>query len=159
MINFCRLWLLINIGLTFFAGAAIIITACVLFNTTGPTWPFWIGVGVSVVLVLASIISFIVWALVCGRFRRLCGPLTWVHDLLLLLSAASGIIGLILLFGQPPCGIGFLLDFAYFGVLAAILQAILRFMGCSLTQNGIIGVIIDIFNWITDALGLGGSNV
>lgn len=159
LINWCRLWLLINLGLSFLAGAMIVITACLLFTTTGVTWPFWVGVVISVVLVVVSILSFILWAAICGRLRRLCGPMVWVHDLLLLLSAASGVIGVILaFFGSPPCAIGFILDFAYYGVLAAILQAVIRLLGCPLGQNGIIGVIVSIFNWLTDTLGLNGNS-
>lgn len=157
LIDWCRLWLLINIGLAFFAGAAIVITACFLFNPAGLTSAFWVGVGISVALVLASIVSFIIWGFVCGRFRRMCGPLVWVHDILLLLSAASGIIGLLLL-GALPCAIGFFLDFAYFGVLAAITEAIIRITGCPLGQNGIIGIILVVVNWISDALGLNSGN-
>lgn len=155
LIDWCKLWLLLNIGLAFLTGAAIVITACLLFNPANVTNIFWIGVGVSVVLALVSIISFIVWAFVCGRLPGLCEPMAWVLDILSLLSAASGILALILgLFGHVPCAIGMVINFAYYGFLAWIILTTMRVAGCPIGRNGLIGVIIDFFTWLGDVLGL-----
>ena len=135
------------------------ITACFLFNPATLTNAFWVGVIISVVLVVVSILSFIAWGIICGRLPEMCGPLVWVHDILLLLSAASGLLGLLLLLlGQPPCAVGFFIDFAYYGILAAITEVVIRVVGCPLGQNGIVGVLIGIVEWIAQALGLDGGN-
>ena len=156
LVNWCLIWLWINFGVSIAAGIAVIVTACVLFNPAGLTSAFWAGVVVSAILIVGSIISFIVWAAVCGRLRMLCGALVWVHDLLLLLAAFTGIGALILaLLGQPPCAIGFVIDFAYYGVLAAITEVVIRLLNCPLGQNGLVGAAIAVINWVGQQLGIG----
>jgi hypothetical protein len=158
LLNWCKIWLLINIALAFLGGAAIIITACLLFNPASISNAFWVGVVISIVLVVVSIISFIAWGAVCGRLRRMCGAGVWVHDILRLLAYASGIVGGIVgAAGGWPCAIGFIITFAYWYILADIMMTALRLAGCELGRNGLIGLLGSLVDWMMDAVGGGGQ--
>jgi hypothetical protein len=159
LLNWCKIWLLINIALAFLGGAAIIITACLLFNPASISNAFWVGVIISIVLVVVSVISFIAWGAVCGRLRRMCGAGVWVHDILRLLAYASGIVGAIVgAAGAWPCAIGFFLTFGYWYVLADIMMTALRVAGCELGRNGLIGLLGGVVDWMMNAVGLGGQS-
>lgn len=151
----CTIGLFTAFILAIAAGIAIFVTACFLWADPTTT-AFWVGVVVSVVLVILSIIAFILWAIFCGKLRRqLCGTLVWIHDIFILLSALSGILALIqALQLQLPCALGLLIDCTYFGVMAALTEAIIRILGCPLGQNGAIGWLIGFFNGL-GSLGSG----
>ena len=151
--NWCLIWLWTTFGLSLLAGVAIAVTACILYATAA-TPVFWVGVGVSLVLVLVTILSFILWAIFCSQLPSLCRPLVWIRDILALLSASSFILAMMQGF-TTPCAIGFLLNFAYYGILASILEIIIRSIGCPFGRNGVVGFIFDVINWVRDLLGLG----
>lgn len=119
-IPWCLIWFWINIALVIVAGVSVFVAAC----SAEP-----VAIGTAIGLVVASIVSFILWGVFCAS--SMCVPLIWFIDILVAVTPIAAIIGIILVAsGIASCGIGGFLEAGYLGTILAISYYIARIAGC-----------------------------
>ena len=129
--NRCCWWFIINIFLTIAAIIAIIVAGC------GFQWLEPISMTLAIVLGIAALISWILWAIFCLVLNplraTLCQPLAILIEVLDWLDGAAVIITLVLAsIGQLPCAIAFAVNWGLITTIRRVLKGFAQFIGCSL---------------------------
>jgi hypothetical protein len=151
-IDCCWIWFWANIGL--FVGTAImsLITFCLIEadvwaaiaallsgGTLGAVWAALTAANVimlilTVALIVASLVSFVLWIVICafGHMRDIiCTVLTWLMSILSVLNLVSLVVAIALtLVGRLGCAVGAWIDVGWFSTLMSITWFVGLVLGC-----------------------------